>query len=240
MTRLTKTYLVIGICLIWTSSVIAQKKATEEMKELSRNTNMLSQMVMLNYDKNLVGDLEILDPQLAQVKDIGQMYRDLMTDFAEGVKELRERANSGDAEAKRVMENFDQRHRESLGKIQRLTIGQLEKVLLPHQMKRLTQISQQVSFKWMKGTDYFGMPYALADQLELSPTQKKKLKIFTDKTRKEFYQEIAKIREKKMKNILGELTPEQRKKFENIVGDFYDTDRAFRNQMKVQNRLFKK
>ena len=229
------TKVLAGVVLIssLTVSASAQLQSSKRIQEISSNSMMLGQLLQLVYNKGLMNELEILDDQMDKVKKIGQDYQKQMMEMTKAnsemytkMAEIQKRAAEGDKDAKAEIKTLTAEYYEKMSESQSKTIKDLEEVLLPHQMKRLRQIARQQSFKWMKNSDYFGIPYAMSNELDLSREQKKELKKVTDKIRKEFYEDVAKMRKKSMKKILDALTAEQREKFDDIVGDFYDNDRA--------------
>ncbi len=233
MNTITKGFVCIVLLFGLANSLQGQSAPSKKKHDIQSTMMVLNQLIQLTHNKGLMSELEILDDQAAKVKKIGREYQNQLMEinkrnvkFYTELAELRSRAIKGDEEAKAQADELTKNYYVQMRESQSKTIDQLNEVLLPHQMKRLQQISKQQSFKWARNSDYFGMPYAMSRELKMNSDQRKELKKITEEVREEFYRDVAKMRKKSMKKILSKMTDEQRKRFDELVGDFYDMEKA--------------
>jgi Spy/CpxP family protein refolding chaperone len=151
--------------------------------------------LMLLADENVQKDLEIVDSQkekLTALRDkIGEEMRALFQGGGGGGQEARDKMRE-------KMEGFQK---------------EMTDILLPHQRDRLKQIGVQSRLR-------FGNPSnAMADALELSEDDKKKLADKDKELSAEMNKEINKIREKYRDKLLDVLGPEQKAKWKALVGN---------------------
>jgi Spy/CpxP family protein refolding chaperone len=149
--------------------------------------------LMLLNDENVQKDLELLDTQKEKLTDLRERIGEEMRSLFQG-------GAGGDAR---------DRIREKMESFQKEVDG----ILLPHQRDRLKQIGVQSRLRFGSTSN------AVAEALELSEEDKKKLE---DKDREltvEMNKEIAKIREKYRDKLLDVLGPEQKVKWKQLVGN---------------------
>jgi len=153
-------------------------------------------------------ELELLDDQIAELQKIGEGMRDAMRD-----------AFSGDENVPRE-ERF-QKMRETMEKVQKDIQAKVDKVLLPHQAKRLKQLENQMN---MRGgaTRALGGGSPIADELGLTDAQKEKIRAKAEQLEAELRQKLAELRNKAQEELLKELTPQQQAKFKDMVGEPFE------------------
>ena len=208
---------------------LAHPLSAQEQEEVKNNSMMISQLIHLMHNKSLTGELEILDEQLDKVKKISQQHLAQFTEMSKAnvekeMMEAQNRAGGDTQKSKDEIKAIKEKYYSKVLEAQQKTLDELGKVLLPHQLKRLRQIGQQRFFKLLRNADYFGIPYAMSDELKIPRKQKRELKEITDEVRQKFYEDVRKLRKKSMKQILSKLTAKQRKEFEERIGDFYEMD----------------
>lgn len=94
----------------------------------------------------------------------------------------------------------------------------IEQVLLPHQQKRLQEITLRTSLE-RTGTVNTLTGERLAKTLEVSDAQKQRIRKKAEQVQKELEEKIAKLRSEAREEILEELTPTQREKLKSLLGD---------------------
>ena len=149
-------------------------------------------------------DLELDQDQLRELKQLQQEYREQVQ---QGLKD----AKQG--------ESFDARRwKVNLQKINDDRKSAYGAILLPHQSKRLKQISTQMNLK-QRGDLNTLVGKAMADELGIDEAQKTRLKERSAEIKAELEEEIAKLKEKARQKLLKELRSDQRRKFEDMVGE---------------------
>jgi Spy/CpxP family protein refolding chaperone len=88
----------------------------------------------------------------------------------------------------------------------------INSVLLPHQQKRLNQLTMQSKARRQGGTISFAASDTLAEKLNLTEEQKAKLKEAADSAKKELEKKINKLKEK---------AKEQRQQYAELMGDAF-------------------
>ena len=117
------------------------------------------------------------------------------------------------------------------------TIQQLSKdkkaamgaVLLPHQSKRLQQISNQMKMK-NRGDVNALVGDSMAKELGIDERQAKELKKRADEIRAEMEDKIAEIKEQARNKLIRELRPDQREKLEDMLGDKFEVKKPKRRR----------
>lgn len=165
----------------------------------------------LLHDPSVMKDLELVDDQkerLNQVrKDYGKQLRDVMKQFSkakndqERIKELQEEMQLIQKEQSEAMSN----------------------VLLPHQLDRIKQVSNQMQMNSMgtAGALQYGN---LAKELEITDDQKKKLAKIQQDLQKQIAEATKRLQESAKKKVMQELTADQRSKLDDMVGEEFKRD----------------
>lgn len=198
------------------------KKLSNE-KDLE-NQQLVLKVMALSTDKTLQNELAMTDEQIKKVAPLGQKYlrtiTGLSSKYKDEVQDAQKLFQAGkQAEGQELLQDM----RDELSKSVNEIIEDVEDVLLPHQMKRIRQLSRQESTKLLNSKgDEFGTALALADRLGLSNKQKAALREATENVRKNYYKKIAKLKREAHRQILNRLTADQREKFKELIGDQYD------------------
>ena len=152
-------------------------------------------------------ELELTEEQIAELQDLGNnrggMDRETLRQEFEGlsIEERRER-----------MQELRKEREESAK-------TKLSEILLPFQMERLTQISNQMMARGGSGSLING---PLSEKLKITDEQKDKIREKADKLQKEMTEKIAEMRAKMQEELLGELTSSQRREYEEMMGDKFE------------------
>ena len=154
-------------------------------------------------------ELELTDEQLEDLQTLneerGGFDRRALREELEGLSDEERR--------ERFMEIRDERETEMKEK--------LSEVLLPFQVKRLEQISNQAASRSGSRSLLDG---PIAEKLKITDEQKDKIREKAEKLQKEFDEKVAKMRKTMQEEILEELSSSQRKEFEEMMGDDFKFD----------------
>ena len=165
---------------------------------------------MLLANPDVVKELELTDDQVDQVK----VVRDKA---GEAMRELFQGGGRGGGN-----------NEERIEKMRTLTADsqkQLDKILLPHQTKRLKQLEfqQRVS---RAGTTGAITSDAAVEALEITDAQKEALTEKAKEIEADLRQKLAKLRAEAQAKLLEALTPAQRAKWKEVAGDPFDFGRG--------------
>ena len=168
---------------------------------------------MLRRD-DVRAELELVDDQ---VKDMEALAEKLRARMQEEFTKLREAGNDGNREDRFAG------MRETMQKIAADAEKQVGEILLPHQMKRLKQLQNQM--RMQGGSTRALTDGSLAEELGITDAQKEKLRESATKVEQELRQKLAELRKEAQEKLLAELTPEQRSKYKELVGDPFEFQR---------------
>jgi competence protein ComGC len=234
----------IAIVLIFAIPSLAQQedamaKARERQAKMMETQMFMNQLMQLGFNGELRKELEIVDDQVESVKELAQDYQKEMMEFHRengqiGI-EIQKLVKEGkNAEAAELGKDYQDRNRE----FSESYMDQAAEVLLPHQIKRLKQISKRQGARYSNQfQDEFGIAASFADELGLSAEEKKRLIDTIKEARKEYYTTVADAKKKANEKIMSALTTEQKEKMKEIFGDEYDQQA---NQRKARIEMMKK
>ena len=160
-------------------------------------------------------ELELLDDQITQLEGLEKKMRERMRDAfprptppgQEGTREPRR-----DQGPPRVQTDF----RQVFEKINKETRSELEKILLPHQLKRLDQISAQMQ---MQGTGMSLLMGNAARDVGVTDQQREELRSKVDAIEEERRKQESELRRKAREKVMQLLTPDQQKKLKDMIGE---------------------
>jgi len=168
---------------------------------------------LLRYEQ-VQKELELLDDQKKKLEDLGNEIRTEMREFWSGAGELsQEERQAKWAEFREAME---ERAKDAQQRI--------EKILLPHQMKRLKQIAVQTTLQSRAVSSLTDS--TLAGSLGINEAQKEKLQALREETEKKLREVPQQIIEDARKKAMEVLTPAQRIKLEELRGEPFELDRT--------------
>ena len=202
----------------------SQKDRIKRQKKYAEIQHVMMRISNITHNQPLREELEIVDDQVKDLQKISQEFqKDLQVFSANHSKEIMQARQLFQAGKRVEATKLSDRYQEKMFEISSKHFEQIEKKLLPHQVSRIRQISRQETLKHMSGfKDEFGIVYALADEIGLSPTEKKKLRTAIEKARSKYYSELVKLKEKTHREILKSIPANNRDKVRELVGDFYD------------------
>lgn len=184
----------------------------------SYNAGGAPDMMGLLHNKSVREEIELVDEQYQKMQDY---YRKSQQEINQAVKAMMKPVKSGDGKINRSVQLQGKKLKELIEKQKAETEKKLKELLLPHQLKRLEQVSNQVTIKNM-GTLNSLVRGKLKDELELTDEDIKRLKERSAKIEKKLQEDIAKLREKAKKDLLGELSSRQRNKLNELLGDRFE------------------
>jgi hypothetical protein len=166
-------------------------------------------------------ELELLDDQVSELQK-----------FEESVREKMRTAFSGMQDVPR--EERMEKAREAFEKIRQEGEAKVKEVLLPHQQKRLEQLSNQFRVRGGAGRALSGD--RLAEELSLSDEQKEKIRAKAEQLGEQMRQKIAELQKQSQEELLKELTPAQQQKWKEMMGDPFEFQRDEPGQFGPQGR----
>ncbi len=207
-----------------------QREIIRKQQEKMHVQQMMVRMMNVIHNKELREELEIVDEQVEELKSvIIDFQKDMQkanADHGEDMIQVQELIRKG--KHKEAME-MSRKFQDKMIDISKKHFEKVEQQLLPHQVKRIKQVTRQEILKYSSGfKDEFGIPLAIADDLELTESEIKKLRTATTKAREKYYAEIVNLKEKAHAEIMKAIPAGKRGKVKEIVGDFND---------EIQNKL---
>lgn len=241
----SRLVVLLAALLMWANASTADgqnARMNKEMREQIELQHMMMKLMSISNNPQLQKELDFVDDQL---KDLEKMARDFQARFMkfnasrqEEMLEIQELVNNG--EHKKAMEKSKKIQAENMEFMKEYR-EKANDLILPHQMKRLRQISRQESLKYQSGYgDEFGVPFALADDIGLTAAEKGKLRDAIQEAREEYYEKLEKLKAAAHKKILASIPKEKRGKLEEFLGKKYDgsaeTRTMLRNQRERQSK----
>lgn len=169
-----------------------------------------------NTELTLVANAQVqeaLELVPTQVREIEELNAGVQEKMRSVFAELRE-GGDGDREAQA------ERMRKKMSEVVAETKGELDQILLPHQSKRLKQITFQMESRG-RGNSVVNSD-RVGDALKLSEAQKEKLKAKADELEKQLKERIAKIRKEAEDELLTVLTVQQRDEYKELMGEPFE------------------
>ena len=226
-------YLILLLLFVAAAPALAQEEelSMEAQQEKMMETQFfMQQLMMLGHNEELLKELEVVDDQAKDVKELAQNYqKDMMNFYTENrdlIAELQKASADQDMElAAELGKEFQKKNTDfAQGYMDRVS-----EVLLPHQVDRLKQIAKQQRVKMTNQfSDEFGVAVSLADELGLSAAEKKRLIEATKEARKEYYDAVKAAKKKAFDKIKSVLTTEQQEKMKEALGDEWDQEAMLR------------
>lgn len=155
-------------------------------------------------------ELELVDEQVRKLEDLAEKRREGMRSMFSDLQGL-----SREERMERFRELFDKARADHKAEI--------DKILLPHQSKRLDQLSLQMRLRG--GTVRALADDQMAEQLGITAEQGEKIRVKSEELEQEIRRKIAEIRKQAQEELLQLLTPKQREKWKDMVGDPFEFQR---------------
>jgi len=169
---------------------------------------------------------------LANRKDV-QEHLELLPDQVEDLEKLAEDERAGQRERMQgLFSGFDrnaseeernaarEKIQEVLRKSAAETQTKVDKILLPHQSKRLSQLGMQ---RRLRGgvSNVFGNE-DLASQIGISDAQRETLQSKAQEAAGEFRKNVAKLQAEMQADLLKSLSPAQKAKYDELIGEPFE------------------
>lgn len=155
-------------------------------------------------------ELVLVDDQKAQLRALNDKARDRMGELFRGGRGG-EGGTAGNDRRDELRETFRKFNEEMQAEV--------DKILLPHQSKRLKQLEVQMR---MRGGVMGALSGDVASQLGISEDQQDKLREKAQGLEQELRKKTAELRKQMQEQLLTELSPEQRKQFNEMVGEPFE------------------
>ena len=201
-----------GLRIVTSDVPVLSSRSTGRLLHFSSGYGVMSSAPhSLVFNSNVRKDLELDDEQIRKLNAI-------RTEFSQRLNDGMKDARSG--------KNFDHRKWSKtyaiIEKERKMALGA---VLLPHQSKRLKQISTQMKMR-NQGDVNVLISKSVAEELDIDEEQKKQLRKRASELKSEMEKEIARLKDKYREKLIRELRPEQRKKLKEMVGDEFENKKA--------------
>ena len=183
-------------------------------------------MRMLDND-GVREEIEMLDYQYEDLKKFSQQIHDRMADQ---IRDVIQRQSTGDVDSRELVDQ--------LVSIRDRAEAELDQSLLPTQQKRLRQLLMQGRLL-REPLIRVVTTAPIADELELTDSQKESLKAEWKEIEQKMNADIAKLRARARKELAAKLKGPQKKKFEDLFGADYqfkaNPDDAQNNKRRGKN-----
>jgi hypothetical protein len=152
-------------------------------------------------------ELELLDEQTAELQKLADGMRDQFRDLMVPDENV-------------SWQDRMQRFREVAEKARDEAQQKVDKILLPHQKKRLEQLSNQMRMPGGAMRGLTGGP--VADELGLTDAQRERIRAKAENLEAELRQKLAELRAQAQAELLKELTPQQQAKIKEMLGEPFE------------------
>lgn len=169
------------------------------------------------FNKQVQKELDLVDEQTTEITE---QLKGLMKFRNELAAELREMKTAGEAE-QALLKRRDEMQEEL--KVQKKKVeSQVLDVLLPHQQKRLREVSAQFvtreAMKQSKVSTGLLTPQML-EYLDVDDEQAERIEKRAKEIRKRLIGKIDKLKKEALEDLMKELSAKQKKKYRNLMGD---------------------
>jgi hypothetical protein len=198
------------VCFLATCDIC---KAQAEVKPLPFEARLVGAL----FNKQVQGELELVDEQKQEMKQILASLRKKQEELG---AELAEFKNSGASK-----EEVAARHQDLVAAFavnKNETMAEAMDVLLPHQQKRLRQAAVQVMMRESAKTKRVPtgvLVPEIREYLEIDDDQAVRIKKKATELQKQLAEKIKKLTEQAQGELLDELTESQKSKYKDLVGD---------------------
>ncbi|MDB4640327.1 hypothetical protein OAF56_01720 [Pirellulaceae bacterium] len=187
-------------------------------------------MMNMLENKSVRDEIELVDDQFKKMQEFN---RELQSAMMKEVQNMMKPTKSADGKTNNKSIQLRGTKLKDLIKQQKEDAEKkLKDLLLPHQIKRLEQLSHQVSMK-KSGTANALTSGKLKEQLELTDDEVAKLQARSKVLNAKLQQDIAALKAKAKKDLLKELSSSQRKKLDELTGDEFEyKEQTWRDRIK--------
>lgn len=165
-------------------------------------------MIQVLADPNVRRELEMVDDQYNELQDLSSQLQQQLA-----------------AQLRAVDLSDTEGLASQINTIRSRTREQLESVLLPHQLKRLRQISAQSQLRGRSLVDVITSD-PLKSELEINDAQADQLKEAEREIEANLSKQISRLRARAREELLSKLKRSQREQVDDLFGDFFESDRS--------------
>lgn len=158
------------------------------------------------FNPSVLKDLEIIGEQKEKIIAIGRDFGAKFQNLMKAALEAR-----GDQE---TIKNISQTY----SKLQDERSKALENVLLPHQLERVKQVSQQIRMRARGAIGAF-QSGELAEELEMTAEQKKQISEIQQQLSQKLAKETARLKAEAKRKVMSVLSMQQKTKLKKLVGE---------------------
>ena len=212
--KLDRIFLLGGICLIAVVLVAADSVQAQGRGGFGGGRGgwgamgQQFQMMGLLRNEDVAKDLELTDEQLQKFDDLQQDMRSSMRDMFRDLRELNE-----EERVEKIQEYMDDYKSE------------VNRILLPHQSKRLSQINLQRTMSSTRGRGNGALALLqnkeLVEKLGITEEQIEDMQKKSEEVAEEVRKKIERIQKEAQEEVLGVLSKSQRKELEEMMGETF-------------------
>ena len=204
--------LIVCFIALWVCLDCAPNRAVSQ--DTSTENPFSDKMLPALFNPRIQNELELVDEQKAQLKESLESVKKLKNQFGKELQEYRKTASQ---------EQLATRRAELLGQFEkekRTAEQAIFAMLLPHQKRRLGQVTAQMMLAAASEKNSLGvLAPEMIKWLEIDERQANRLRERAREVRKKLAEDIARLTEKAKQDLLKELSPRQRKKYKELIGD---------------------
>lgn len=167
--------------------------------------------MFLLTNENVQKELDLVDDQVEELKALQEEVQNEMRDMFSGMRDM------DPSERESAMEDLRSKMESKMTDFQK----RVDEVLLPHQQKRLKQLTVQSQSRG-RGIGSGLLSDTVKKELDITSEQEEKMREAAEKAQEEYQAELRKLQSKFEDRVLNQLTDDQRKKYKELVGDAFD------------------
>lgn len=226
MTRLLISSLFVLAFISWTPSSVSYAQDVGERTAVQRYIETASFMKTLRdivLRDNIKQELGIVDYQLETLKTISEKFR--KDSRAIGLKAgaklnpILTDDTLSESESQRLQLEINIERFAAISKAGDSLNAEIDNVLLPHQLKRLKQLSAQKEMLEQAGRDRSRLFLAMAQRIGMSEVEKKDFEKQYEDIRKSHLEEAAALKKKYDQKLIDALPENAKKKLTEIFGE---------------------
>lgn len=168
-------------------------------------------------DKKVRAELDLIPEQESQIQELSKELRKQRSDLAKELKKF-----SAMAVVEREIELKRREYSDQFEEFKEQAHQRAMDVLLPHQVKRLKQVTAQLMIKRVakqKKVSAGVLAPQVVEYLEIDDEQARRIEAKAREIQERLAAEMKRLREEANTELMGELTEDQRSKYETLVGD---------------------
>ncbi len=200
----------VGLSLMVPAASLAQDNAKTKLDEDPFADRTLGAL----FNKRVLNELELVDDQKADLKALMSDINNLKVEMGKSLRLFAKGASKSEIESKRkeLVKQFEN-HKKQIQEA-------MYEVLLPHQTQRLGQVTAQLMLRETAKKSVSGVLSPEMKQfLEIDDEQAERIRKKAIELRKKLAEDMKKLNDKAIADLMKELTEKQRKKYKKLIGD---------------------